>query len=101
MIKKNESIEKLVRTYKQGEEVQAKDIRKDLALWVPLRIKDDLPIDLATYSVTTSEKPENTQYPKGYTECKCEPICMKDLKDIKQGIASYDMHSPYVKLIKT
>ena len=65
-----DSVEELVRTDKQGEEVQAKDNSKDLASPVPLRVRDDLPRVLATYPVITSEKPANTQYPNGYTECK-------------------------------
>ena len=44
---------------------------------------DDLPSILATYPVTISENPANSKYPKGYSECKSEPICMKDLKYIK------------------
>ena len=102
MIKRFELIEELVRTDKQGEEVQAKDNSKDLALPVPLRVRDDLPRVLATYPVTASEKPANSQYPKGYTECKWEPICLEDLKDIKEAGVSYGMHSPYVReLVKT
>ena len=31
-----------------------------------------------------------------------EPLCVKDLKDIKQELVSYGMHSPYVReLLKT
>ncbi|ERE70675.1 transcription factor-like 5 protein [Cricetulus griseus] len=44
------------------------------------------------YSVTISEKPANFEHPKGYTECKWEPIRMKDLKDIKEAVVSYGMH---------
>ena len=69
----------------------------DVASLVPLRVRDDLSSVLAIYSVTASEKPANTQYPKGYTECKWEPICMKDLKYIKQVAVSYAMHLPYVR----
>ena len=64
MIKRLKSIEELVRTDKQGEEVQAKDNSKDLAFPVSLRVRGNLPRVLATYPVTTSEKPANTEYPK-------------------------------------
>ena len=60
---------------------------------VPLRVSDDLLRVLATYPVISSEKLENTQCPKGYTECKWEPICTKVLKDIKHAVISYAMHS--------
>lgn len=56
-----ESIEEFVRTDKQGEEVQV----KDLASTVPLRVRGDLLRVLATYSVIASEKPTNTQCPNG------------------------------------
>ena len=65
-IKRFESIEELVRTDKQGEEVQA----KDLALPVPLRVRDDSSSVLVTYHIITSEKPANPQYPNGYAKCK-------------------------------
>lgn len=96
MIKRFESFKELVRTDKQGKEVQVKDNSKDI------RVRDDLPGVLATYPVITAGKPANTQYPKGYTECKCKPIHMRDLKDIKQAVVSYGMHSPHVReLVKT
>ena len=60
---------------------------------VPLRVRDDLPRILATYAVITSENPANTQYPSGYTEGKWKPIGTKDLKEIKQTVVSYGMHS--------
>lgn len=80
MIKRFESIKDLVRTDKQGEKVQAKDNSKDLASAVALRVRADLPRVLATYSVTTSEKPADSQYPKVYTECKSEPYIYEKSK---------------------
>ena len=61
IIKRFESIEELVRIDKLKEEVQA----KDLATPVPLQVRDDLTIVLATYSVIVPEKPSNTQCPNG------------------------------------
>ena len=83
MIKRFELIEELVRTDKQGEEVQAKDNSKDLASPVPLRVRDDLPRVLATYPTTSSDKPANTQYPNRYKECKWELTGLNHLKEIK------------------
>ena len=94
MIKRFESIEELVRTDKQGEEVQAKDNSKDLASPVPLRVRDDLPRVLATYPVISSEKSANTRYPNRYVECKWKLVGLKDLKEIKQAVVLYGMHSP-------
>lgn len=82
-----ELIEELVRTYKQKEEVQA----KDLISTVPLIVRDPRVLD--TY---TSEKPANTQYPNRHTEYKWKPIGIKDLKEIKQVVVSYGIHSPFV-----
>ena len=54
-----------------------------------------------TYAVITSEKPANTQYQHRYTECNWETISMNNLKDIKQAVVSYSMHSSFVReLIK-
>lgn len=55
---------------------------------VHLRVRDDLPRVIATYPVTISEKPANSNYPKGNTEYKWETMHMKDLKDIKQAVVS-------------
>ena len=89
VIKRFESIEELVRTDKQGEEVLA----KDLALLVPLRVRDDLSRVRASNSIVNSDKPANTQYPNGYKECKWKPIGIKDLKEIKHTIVYYSMHA--------
>ena len=59
---------------------------------VCVRVRDDLPRVLATYPVITSDKAVNTQYPNGYKECK-----WKDMKEIKQAVVSYGMHSPHVR----
>lgn len=54
------------------------------------------------YPITISETPENTKYPEGYTECKQDPICMREIKDIKEAVLSYGIYSPYVsQLVKT
>lgn len=86
-------IEKFFSTDNQGEEIQAKDVASP----VPLRIREDLPIVLTTYSIITSEKTGNTQYANKYIEYKWKPMDMKALKDIKQAVASYSMHSPFVR----
>ena len=55
VIKRFELTEELVRTDKQGKEVQARDLTSQ----VPLRLRDDLPRVLATYPVTTFVMPAN------------------------------------------
>lgn len=98
VIKRFKSINHPVRNGKQGEEVQA----KDLILILLLRIRDGLPRILASYPDITSEKPENTHHKKGYKECNWKPICMNDIKVMKQAVVSYGMHSPFVwKMVKT
>ena len=54
----------------QGEKIQ----RQDLGLSVRLRIRDYLPIVLATYCIICSGKPSSTKYPKGLKECKWKSI---------------------------
>ena len=73
----------------QGEEIQA----EDLAPPVILRVRNDSPTVLTTYPVIASEKSANTQYQNGYKECTWKHISIKDLKEIKQTVISYGMHS--------
>ena len=88
MAKRFKITEESIRSDKQGEAVQA----KDLASAVPLRVRGYLPRVLVNYSIIASEKPENTQYPNGYKECKWKPIGKKDREEIKQAIVSYGLH---------
>lgn len=65
---------------------------------VPLRVRDDLPKVVITSPdminpATISEKLTNIKYPERYTECKWEPLHMKELRDIKEAIVSYGIHS--------
>lgn len=55
-------------------------------------MRDNLSRILITYIVIASEKPAI-----GYKECKCKPIGMKYLKETKQAVVSYGLHSPLVK----
>lgn len=88
VVKSFESLEELVRTDNQGDEVQA----KDSALSVYLRVSGDLPKALATYPVITFEGSANTQYKNGYKEYKWKLLSMKDLKEFKQTVVSYGIH---------
>ena len=84
---KFETLEELVRTGKQGDDANTKKkCSKDVTLPVPLRVRDYLPRDLAAYPVTISQKPANIKCPKGYTECKCDPIWMNNLNDINDAV---------------
>lgn len=95
-------LKKFVKADELGDKVQTKENSKELTLPVLFRDTNDLPRILATYPFTTYENPGNITYPKEYTECKWQPICMKDIKDIKQAVVSYGMNLPYVRqFIKT
>ena len=85
-------IEELIRIDEQGVKVQI----QDLVLPVCVRARDDLPWVLATYTVISSDKPSSSKHPKGFKECKWQPIGMNDLKEIKQAVVSYDLHSPFI-----
>ena len=52
---------------------------------------------LASYPVITSEKASSSKCPKGFKKCRWKPIGMKDLKEIKQAVVSYDICSPFVR----
>lgn len=49
------------------------------------------------YTIMVTEKTATKKHPKEFVECHWEPICMKDLKVIKEVVASYGMHSSYVR----
>ena len=95
MVKRFEKVEEIIKTDKQGEKVQGQD--SDLS--VCARVQDDLPRVLAAYPVISSEKPSSTKYPKVVKKYTQQPKGMSDLKEIKQAIVSYALHSPFVREI--
>ena len=93
---KFEMTEKIIGADEQGEKVQGQNLIPP----VHIRVRDDLPRVLTSYSVITSEKESSSKCPKG-TEV-WTPIGMSDLKEIKQTILSYDLHSAFVReMVKT
>ena len=93
ILKRFEMIEETIGADEQGVKVQG----QDLALLAHVRVRDDLPSILVTYPVISSDKPSSTKYPKGFKECKYQPIGINDGKEIKQAIVCYDFHSPFVR----
>ena len=93
VVKRFEKIEEFIEIDEQGQKVQG----QDLASSVHARPLDDLHRVSTAYPVISSERPSGTKYPKVVKEYAWEPICMSDLKEIKQAIVSYGLHSPFVR----
>ena len=72
------------------EELQVTGHEKNLKFSTPFRVRGAFPVSI-------NEKSAMKKHPKGGVAYQWEPICMKDLKSIKEAIVSYGMHSPYVK----
>ena len=88
--------EEIIGTDEQGKKVQ----RQDLTLPIPVR--NDLPGVLDSYPVIYSEKASSSKCPKEFKEGRWIPIGMNDLKEIKQAVLSYDLHSTFVtEMVKT
>ena len=91
VVKRFETIKEIIGIDVQWEKVQ----ELDLASPVCVNVKDDLPMALCKYPVISSDKILSTKYSSGFEECKWQPIYMSNLKEIKQAIASYSLHSPF------
>lgn len=74
--------------------MHTKEIRAELTSLVLYRVRDDFASLI--YPVTVCFKPATVNYYEGYADYKWEPIHMRDLKDIKEAMVSYGIHSPYV-----
>ena len=83
-----EMIEDIIGLDEQEENVQG----KNLTSLVPVRVRDDLPRVLASHPVIT---------PKRSKECIWKHIGMNDLKEIKQAIVSYGLHSLFREMVRT
>lgn len=51
------------------------------------------------YLINICEKPANNKNSKGYADSQWEAIHMEDLKDIKEEIVFFALHSTYVRLL--
>ena len=72
-------------------ELQGTGHERDLKFSTPFRVRGAVPVSI-------NEKSAMKKHPKGGIAYQWEPICMKDLKSIKEAaVVSYGMHSPYVK----
>ncbi|MGE9804163.1 hypothetical protein ACQP3L_26470, partial [Escherichia coli] len=49
------------------------------------------------YPATMVEKPASKKHPHGRMVYEWQPIQPKDLKNIKESVVSYGLHSPYIK----
>ena len=92
-VKRFEKIEEIIKTDEQGWKVPG----QDLASLVCTRIQDDLPRVLSAYPVLSSEKPSGTIYHKVVKGQTWQHVGMRNLKEIKQAIVSYGLHSPFVR----
>ena len=76
--------------------------RQNLTSLVPKNLWDSFPRVLPAFPVITSEKVSGSKYPKVVKEYTWEPIHMTDLKEIKQAIVAYRIHSSFVReMVKT
>ena len=69
---------------------------------MPEAVRDDLPRVLASYPVIYSNKASSSKGPKGSKEGRWIPKEMNDLKEIKQVVVIYSLHSTFAReMIKT
>ena len=85
-------IEEIIRADEQGKKVQGQDLTSP----VHVTVRDDLPRILTSYPLITSDKPLSSKWTKGSKECRCKPIGMSNLKEIKQAVVFYGLHSSTV-----
>ena len=68
----------------------------------PPPVRTGLPRVLATYPVIYSDKASTSKGSKGAKESRWMPVGMNDLKEIKQTVVNYGLHSTFVKeMIRT
>ena len=96
IIKRFEIIEEIIGADEQGKKAQGQDST------LPVAVRDDLPRVLASYPVIYSDKASSSKGPKGSKEGRWIPIGMNDLKEIKQAVITYGLHSIFIReMIKT
>ena len=96
MIQRFEMIEKIIGTDDLGEKTQGQDTMP------PPPVRTGLPRVLATYPVIYSDKASTSKGSKGAKESRWTPVGMNDLKEIKQAVVNYGLHSTFVKeMIRT
>ena len=91
MIKRFEMIEEFNGADEQGEKTQEQDTLS------PLTVRTGLSRILETYPVIYSEKASTFKGSKGPKDSKWMLIAMNDLKEIKQAVITYGLHSTFVK----
>ena len=96
VVKRFETIEEIIGADEHGKKAQ----RQDSTL--PVAVRDDLPRVLASYPVIYSDKASSSKGPKGSKEGRWIPIGMNDLKEIKQAVVTYGLHSTFLReMVKT
>ena len=96
VVKRFEMIEESIGADEQGTKVQGQNLIS------PVHVRDDLHRALASYPVIYSDKASSSKCPKGSKEGKWIPTGMNDLKEIKQAVVSYVLHSAFVReMVKT
>ena len=75
------------------DEQEQKVGRQNLTLSVRKTLQNSFPRVLPAFPVVTSEKGAVSKYPKVIKDHTWELIHMSDLKDIKQVIVNYGLHS--------
>ena len=96
MIKIFEMIEEIIGTDELDEKIQGQDTMP------PPAVRTGLPSVYATYYVIYSDKVSTSKCSKGAKEARWMPVGMNDLKEIRQAIINYGLHSTFVKeMIKT
>ena len=84
-------IEEIIGACEQSKKAQGQDPMP------PPAVRTGLPRILMTYPVIYSDKGSTSKGSKGVKEARWTPIAMNDLKEIKQAVVNYDLHSAFVK----
>ena len=96
MIKRLEMIEETIGAGEQSKKAQGQDTMP------PPAVRTGLPRVLTTYPVIYSDKGLTSKGSKGVKEARWTPIAMNDLKEIKQAVVNFGLHSAFVKeMIRT
>ena len=98
MVNKFKKIEKIIDFDDQEEKVK----RQNLTSSVGKTLWDSFPKVLPAFPIIASEKVASSKYPKVNKKYTWEPIHVSDLKEIKQTIVTYGLHSSFVReMVKT
>ena len=89
--KRFEMTEEIIGADEQGKKAQGQDATS------PVAVRTGSPRVLASYPVIYSDKASTSKGSKGAKEGRWIPRGMNDLKEIKQAVVIYSLHSTFFK----